>query len=111
MGDPFNRQPFREGETALHDEYARLAALRNSAAALSTGYAVFLADSTDVLIVLRYITDGRDTFSLPAENGAYLCVLNRNREARLYSADCSAAGLGTVTGIAPPLSGTIQKLF
>ena len=61
--------------------------------------------------VLRYIIDGRDAFSLPAENGAYLCILNRNREARPYSADCSAAGLGTVTGIAPPLSGTIRKLL
>ena len=111
VGDPFNRQPFREGEKALHDVYASLAALRNGAAALSTGNALFLADGTDVLMVLRYITGGRDVFSLPAENGAYLCVLNRNREARPYSADCSPAGLGTVTGIAPPLSGTIRKLF
>ena len=111
VGDPFNRLPFREGERELHDEYASLAALRNGAPALSTGHALFLADGTDVLMVLRYITDGRDAFSLPAENGAYLCILNRNREARPYSADCAAAGLGTVTGIAPPLSGTIRKLF
>ena len=110
VGDPFNRLPFREGDQALHDAYATLCAQRNAAPALSTGHAVFMADGTDVLLVLRYITDGRDALGLPAENGVYLCVVNRNREARAYCADCSAAGLGSVSGIAAPVSGSISRL-
>ena len=110
VSDPFNRLPFREGERELHDFYAALSAQRNATPALSTGQALFQADGPDVLLVLRYITDGRDVFGLPAENGVYLCVVNRGDQAHSYSLDCSAAGLGTVTGIAPPISGSIRRL-
>ena len=54
--------------------------------------------------------DGKDIFDEESENGVYLCVINRNREARPYRADCSAAGLDFVSGIAVPTSGTILKL-
>ena len=110
VGDPFNRLPFREGDAELHDHYAQLCALRNGAPALSTGEAVFMADGTDVLLVLRFITNGKDVFGAESENGVYLGVFNRSEEARAYSADCSAAGLGVRAGIAPPLSGEIIKL-
>ena len=110
VGDPFNRLPFREGNQELHDAYAALCAQRNAAPALSTGHAAFLADGLDVLMVLRYVTDGKDVFGLPCPNGVYLCVINRNREARPYRADCRAAGLDFVSGIAVPTSGTILKL-
>jgi len=110
IGDPFNRAPFKEGSESLHAHYARLAALRNSAAALSTGRAVFMADSSDVLLVLRYITDGHDIFGEESENSVWLCVINRGETARDYSADCSAAGLGTYTGTAKPMSGEIIRL-
>ena len=110
VGDPFNRLPFKEGDRELHDLYASLCALRNASPALSTGQAVFLADGTDVLLVLRYITDGKDVFGAESENGVFLGVFNRSEEARAYSADCSAAGLEVKTGIAPPLSGEIIRL-
>ena len=110
VGDPFNRAPFVEGDRDLHDHYASLASLRNSAAALSVGHVMFAAEDSDVLLVLRYISDGRDAFGLPAENGAYLTVLNRSAETRHYSADCSAAGAGIYCGIAAPMSGEIIKL-
>lgn len=110
VGDPFNRAPFREGSGKLHDCYQRLAALRNSAPALSTGRAVFLAENSDVLLVLRYITDGKDIFGEESENGVWLCVVNRSDTQRPYSADCSAAGLGVVTGVAQPVSGEIIRL-
>ena len=110
VGDPFNRAPFAEGDRDLHDYYASLASLRNSAAALSVGHVLFAAEDSDVLLVLRYISDGRDAFGLPAENGAYLTVLNRSAETRHYSADCSAAGAGIYCGIAAPMSGEIIKL-
>lgn len=89
--DPFNRLPFAEGERELHDFYAALAAARNSSPALSAGEAVFSAASTDVLLILRYITKGRDAFGHHAENGAWLAVINRG-EAAEFDVDCSAAG-------------------
>lgn len=108
--DPFNRLPFKEGSTELCRYYADLAAARNAADALSTGEAVFMAENADVLMILRYITGGADTFGAPAQNGAYLAVINRSAAQRHYSADCTAAGLGRVNGAIAPLSGEIIKL-
>ena len=110
VGDPFNRLPFREGDGELFAHYAKLCALRASAPALSTGEAKFYAESGDVLVVLRYITDGRDVFGDSAENGVYLCVLTRGVGPRAYSVDCSAAGLGVYSGTAAPESGEIIRL-
>ena len=110
VGDPFNRAPFKEGSKALCECYARLGAVRNSSAALSTGRALFFADNSEVLLVLRYITDGKDIFGDESENSVWLCVINRAETARPYSVDCSAAGLGVYSGIAQPVSGEIIKL-
>lgn len=96
--DPFNRLPFKEGSRELHDYYAALAKLRNSADALQRGEAEFFAASADVLLVLRYISGGADAFGKPAENGAYLAVVNRGDEAARYTIDVSAAGLGIFSG-------------
>ena len=108
--DPFNRLPFKEGDRELHDFYASLAARRNSAAALSTGHARFMAGSADVLLILRWISDGRDVFGETAENGAYLAVINRGNDERSYRADCSAAGLGICEGSIAALSSEIIRL-
>ncbi len=110
VGDPFNRLPFREGNAELHDFYASLAKKRNEAPALSTGHAEFQADAADLLLILRWIRGGKDLFGLPADDGVTLTVINRGEEARLYRADCSAAGLGTYEGIAAPLSAEILVL-
>ncbi|MBR1457698.1 MAG: glycoside hydrolase family 13 protein, partial [Oscillospiraceae bacterium] len=96
--DPFNRMPFKEGHTRLHDYYAALSNMRGSAAALSTGRVRFLAAGTDVLLILRYIRGGRDAFGLPAEDGAYLAVINRSEREVQFAADCSEAGCGLVRG-------------
>ena len=111
VSDPFNRTPFKEGSTALHDCYVRLSRLRRSSDILSTGKAAFFASDSEVLIILRYIDHGHDVFGETCENGAWLCVLNRSEEAHTYSVDCSAAGLGIRTGIAAPLSGELIKLL
>ncbi len=108
--DPFNRAPFRLGERQLHDCYANLAAKRNAAPALSTGHARFMAASPDVLLILRWIEGGKDVFGLPAENGAYLTVVNRGESIALYSADCSAADKGFVSGSIGPCSAEVLKL-
>ena len=108
--DPFNRLPFKEGEQELHDWYAHLANMRNSADVLSTGHAQFMAATGDVLLILRWISDGRDAFGDAAENGAYLAVINRSMTEVRYRADCSAAGCGIVEGTAEPVSAEIIRI-
>ena len=108
--DPFNRLPFKEGEQELHDWYAHLANMRNSADALSTGHAQFMAATRDVLLILRWTSDGRDAFGDAAENGAYLAVINRGAAEVHYRADCSAAGCGIVEGTAEPVSAGIIRI-
>ncbi|MBR5094963.1 MAG: glycoside hydrolase family 13 protein [Oscillospiraceae bacterium] len=110
VGDPFDRQPFREGRQDLHDRYAALAALRNSAPALSTGHARFLAASGGVLMILRYIVDGHDVFGEEAENGVYLAVADRDDEPADYEIDCRDLGLGHVRGHIGPRSAQILRL-
>ena len=110
VNDPFNRQPFMEGDSALHDYYARLAGQRRAADALSTGEAEFMAANKDLLLILRYINSGLDALGKPAENGAYLAVVNRGETAQSYTADCRAAGCGWVAGSIGPLQGEIIKL-
>lgn len=108
--DPFNRQPFKEGEQELHDYYAHLADLRNSVPTLSTGEAVFMAENSDVLMILRYVKDGADAFSQSAENGAYLAVINRAERDMDFCADCSVADCGVYRGTVKAQSGEIIKL-
>ncbi len=110
VGDPFNRQPFREGSRELHDCYQSLAALRRSAHALSTGMAQFFAPNRDVLLVLRYIKDGKDVFGCEKENGAWLCVINRADCDKSFCVDLSAAGLGMYNGVAQAFSGKIIRI-
>ena len=105
--DPFNRQPFKAGERELHDYYAYLARERRAADAMSTGEAVFMASSADVLMILRYITGGRDAFGADAANGAYLAVINRGDTVYSFAADCSAAGCGVYTGTVAAHSGQL----
>lgn len=108
--DPFNRLPFREDNKELHDYYVSLSAQRNSAHALSTGEAVFMAANSEVLMILRYVKDGRDALGVSADNGVYLAVVNRSYEQQCYQADCSAAGLGIYEGSIAPCSAEIIKL-
>ena len=108
--DPFNRGPFRYGDRELHDCYAALAAKRNAAPALSTGFAQFMAATPDVLLILRWTEDGKDAFGLPAEDGAYLAVVNRANVAAKYTADCTAAGKGHVSGVIAPCTAEILTL-
>ena len=96
--DPFNRLPFQENCEELHEYYVNLSKLRHSADALSVGQAVFMAASSEVLMVLRYVNQNTDAFGHPAENGAFLTVLNRSAEDAPYEADCTPADCGLVRG-------------
>lgn len=102
VGDPFNRLPFREDRKDLHDWYAELSARRNGAAALSTGEARFMAASQDVLLILRWISDGKDVFGLPAADSAWLIAVNRAASSVDFTVDCSAAGHGLYHGRIEP---------
>ena len=108
--DPFNRLPFREGERELHDAYAALAAARNAAPALATGYAEFQAANADVLLILRWIRDGKDLFGQTAEDGVYLTVVNRGDREAAYLADCRAAGLNFAAGTIGPCTAETRRL-
>ena len=110
VNDPFNRGVFKEGDKPLHDFYAELAKQRNAAPALSTGHAQFMTACRDVLLILRYITDGKDAFGEPAENGVYLTVINRGEKSYEFTADCSAAGLEPYSGSIAPVSAEIIRL-
>ena len=109
--DPFNRMPFHENrECGLYDYYRDLTAARNGCAALRTGEAVFQAAGSDVLLILRYIRDGKDVFGDPAESGAVLTVVNRSSEAADFTADCSCCGLPDYSGHIGPVSAQIIPL-
>ena len=109
MNDPFNRMPFKEEDSELHDFYAELAKLRQSEAALSTGEACFMASSRDVLIVLRYVNGGKDAFGSACKDAAFLAVINRGQET-VFEADCTAAGKGVVKVNIDAMSAKIIKL-
>ena len=107
--DPFNRLPFKEQDGELCDYYRELARMRNSTPVLSTGEALFMACSADVLLVLRYISSGADAFGEPSENGAWLGVINRG-ESCTVEADCSKAGFGKVRVEAEKCSAFLLEL-
>lgn len=107
--DPFNRLPFREGDRALHDLYAELGRKRASSDVLSLGRVRFFAASRDLLLVLRYILDGKDPFGLPAENGVWLAAINRGPETE-YEADLSMAGLNSWHGKIGPGTAELIRL-
>ncbi len=109
VNDPFNRLPFKEGNRDLHDYYGMLSARRNSTPILSTGEVEYAALSRDILTVLRYVNQGTDVFGEPCENGAYLLAVNRG-EGSEFTADCSAAGKGLISGYVPPCSAKMIKL-
>ena len=111
VGDPFNRLPFREEREDLHAHYRALANLRRSAPALSTGQVRFAAADQGLLLILRYITDGRDVFGESAENGAYLAVINRSDRPADYALDCAEAGCGLVRGQIGANRAEIRKLL
>ena len=82
MLDPFNRAPFTTGARPLVDWYRTLGRARRDNDALSVGSAAFYSPNPDVLCILRCITGGRDIFGERAEDGIFLCAVNRAAEPR-----------------------------
>ena len=69
-----------------------------------------MAANKDVLLILRYIKDGVDAFGEPAENGAYLVIINRGEQAYSYVAHCQEAGFDNYCGSIGPMNADIIKL-
>ena len=98
VSDPFNRRPFRKGDGELERFYASLGQLRRENDALSTGRAEFSSTEDGLLLIKRYILDGRDAFGDPAENGAFLTVVNAGNADAAYCVDMSLYGGETLSG-------------
>jgi hypothetical protein len=69
-----------------------------------------MAAGKDVLLVLRYIVDGKDALGKPADNAVYLSVINRSDKTQRYIADCTPAGINKYIGTVGPVSADIIKL-
>nr|QGT51010.1 hypothetical protein Firmicute1046_0860 [uncultured Firmicutes bacterium] len=84
LSDPFNRMPYtwRQIDPQLQAYYRSLTTLRNENTFLRTGKIQTLYAQGGVYAYARYITDGMDVFGKPANNGAALCVVNRDSEAQ-----------------------------
>ena len=78
LRDPFNRNPYTVVDQTLVYFYRSLSRIRNSADALSTGHCSFAFFGEDVVGIFRFILDGKDAFGNEAQNGAYLCLVNRS---------------------------------
>ena len=57
-----------------------------------------------------FLYGGEDAFGDPADNGAYLCVINRGESEYSFVADCSVAGLEPYSGTIAPVSAEIIRL-
>ncbi len=84
LGDPYNRMPYswRCVDTELLEFYKKITALRNSCDALRTGAFETLYAKDGVFVYIRKIENGKDVFGKKAQNGKYLCVVNRNENAK-----------------------------
>ena len=78
LRDPFNRKPFHIHDQTLVYFYRSLSRIRRNTDVLSVGRCSFAFYGENVVGIFRYILDGRDAFGNPAENGAYLCLINRS---------------------------------
>ena len=76
--DPFNRAPFSQGDFPLTEWYTGLGKLRSEIPALSTGGMGAYAGSSDLVLILRTISGGKDAFGQPAEDGTYVLAVNRS---------------------------------
>ena len=87
LKDPFNRAPYAVHDQTLIYFYKTLAKIRNGADAMQTGHVGYFTVGNDVLGVFRFILDGKDAFGNPAENGAYVILINRARENQRFILD------------------------
>ena len=93
FSDPCNRMPctWRSVDNELLGFYKKLTALRNSTDCLRCGDFQVVYAQGGVFAYTRKISEGRDVFGNPAENGCILCAVNRDGERREISAEIFGA--------------------
>lgn len=87
LNDPFNRRPLHLDNASLQAFYRQLSGIRNESDVLKTGAYSFYAASEDMIMILRFIADGKDMFDEPGENGVYLTVVNRAAHSGHFALD------------------------
>lgn len=88
--DPFNRMPYHVRDEDMRQYYGTLMQLRQKNDALKTGHCVFYEQGNDLLGILRYCIDGQDAFGNLVQDGMFLTLINRGREAQSIAADLFA---------------------
>lgn len=89
LGDPFNRMPFtwRCVDPELLSRYRELAEMRNRSQSLRTGKFRQVYANGDVYAYVREIDGGKDVFGNRAENGKFLCIVNRGNRCETVRID------------------------
>ncbi len=82
ISDPFNRMPFswRCADIDLLYYCKKLTSIRNSTDCLRCGDFRFAYANNHILAYWRRVENNIDMFGNPAENGEFLCVINRSNE-------------------------------
>lgn len=87
LNDPFNRRTLRKENPELQAFYKKLSNIRRASRILKTGAYAFHTAGEDLIVVLRFVSDGRDMFDNPCQNGVYLILVNRSAHDRNFALD------------------------
>ena len=74
--DPFNREPYVTKSPAMKRFISDLGRFRKNTPALCTGACGFTYRYNNVIVILRFILGGCDTFGNPENDGVYLIMVN-----------------------------------
>ncbi|MEI6101574.1 MAG: hypothetical protein WCP73_07025, partial [Eubacteriales bacterium] len=87
LNDPFNRRPLSLTNEALQIFYRQISDIRNKSVILKTGAYSFCAANEDLILILRFVLNGKDMFDAESENGVYLTVVNRAAHSGYFALD------------------------
>ena len=74
--DPFNREPYVTKSPAMKRFISDLANFRKNTPALATGACGFTFKYNNVVVILRFILGGKDTFGNDEKDGVYIILVN-----------------------------------
>ena len=74
--DPFNREPFVTKSPAMRRFISELGVFRRDTQALRTGSCGFTFRYNNVMVILRFILGGKDSFGNKGEDGVYVILVN-----------------------------------
>ena len=74
--DPFNREPYVTKSPQMKRFISDLGRFRKATPALATGACGFTFRYNNVIVILRFILGGKDTFGNPGDDGVYIILVN-----------------------------------